>query len=55
MSEGQVKLVLNRSLALVAGADIAQFTDFVNGEDGVAYERQIDECISLLESLPMPT
>jgi enoyl-CoA hydratase len=41
--------------AFVAGTDIAQFTDFVNGEDGVVYERQVEKCISLLESLPMPT
>lgn len=41
--------------AFVAGTDIAQFTSFSGGEDGVVYERKIDDCISLLESLPMPT
>lgn len=41
--------------AFVAGTDIAQFQSFGNGEDGVAYERRIDACIGLLESLPMPT
>lgn len=41
--------------AFVAGTDIEQFTTFGSGEDGVAYEKQIDECIARLESLPMPT
>lgn len=41
--------------AFIAGTDIAQFQAFTTGEDGVAYERQIDACMALLESLPMPT
>ncbi|MBA2961503.1 MULTISPECIES: enoyl-CoA hydratase [Ramlibacter] len=41
--------------AFVAGTDIAQFLDFSRGEDGVAYEKRIDACVGLLESLPMPT
>lgn len=41
--------------AFVAGTDIEQFKAFHSGEDGVAYERQIDQCIGLLEALPMPT
>ena len=41
--------------AFVAGTDIEQFAAFHSGEDGVAYERQIDECIQKLEKLPMPT
>jgi enoyl-CoA hydratase len=41
--------------AFVAGTDIAQFQAFTGGEDGVAYERRIDACMALLESLPMPT
>lgn len=41
--------------AFVAGTDIEQFTAFKSGDDGVAYERQIDQCIQQLESLPMPT
>jgi enoyl-CoA hydratase len=41
--------------AFVAGTDIEQFQAFSTGEDGVAYERQIDACMDLLESLPMPT
>ena len=41
--------------AFVAGTDIEQFKVFRTGEDGVAYEKQIDKCIAALESLPMPT
>lgn len=41
--------------AFVAGTDIEQFKVFCSGEDGVAYEKQIDQCIARLESLPMPT
>lgn len=41
--------------AFVAGTDIEQFKSFTSGDDGVAYERQIDQCIGLLEALPMPT
>ena len=41
--------------AFVAGTDIEQFKAFSTGDEGVAYERQIDQCISLLEALPMPT
>lgn len=41
--------------AFVAGTDIEQFTAFKTGEDGVAYERQIEAGIELLCNLPMPT
>ncbi|MGZ5180377.1 MAG: enoyl-CoA hydratase/isomerase family protein [Ramlibacter sp.] len=41
--------------AFVAGTDIAQFQQFTSGDDGVGYEKRIDACVGLLESLPMPT
>ncbi|HWT73075.1 MAG TPA: enoyl-CoA hydratase/isomerase family protein [Oxalicibacterium sp.] len=41
--------------AFVAGTDIAQFIDFRSGEDGIAYERIVDQRIAQIESLPMPT
>ncbi len=41
--------------AFVAGTDIAQFLEFKDGADGVAYEKRIDLCIGMLEALPMPT
>jgi len=57
-AQAEVRVVTLRGAggqAFVAGTDIAQFQDFQGGEDGVAYERQIDAAIALLESLPMPT
>lgn len=41
--------------AFVAGTDIEQFAAFKTGEDGVAYERQIEAGIELMCKLPMPT
>lgn len=40
--------------AFVAGTDIEHFRDF-DGDAGVDYERTVEACIGLLESLPMPT
>lgn len=57
-SDSAVRIVTFRGAggqAFVAGTDIEQFTTFRSGEDGVAYEKQIDQCIARLESLPMPT
>jgi enoyl-CoA hydratase len=57
-ADGSVRVVRFRGAggqAFVAGTDIAQFQDFRSGEDGVGYERRIDACMALLESLPMPT
>jgi enoyl-CoA hydratase/carnithine racemase len=39
----------------VAGTDIAQFVDFRTGDDGVAYERQLEAVIAKLESLRVAT
>lgn len=45
--------------AFVAGTDIAQFQAFraggEGGDDGVAYEQQIDACVELLSGLPQCT
>jgi enoyl-CoA hydratase len=41
--------------AFVAGTDIEQFLAFRSGEDGIAYERIVDQRIAQIESLPMPT
>lgn len=56
--DGSARVVVMRGAggeAFVAGTDISQFADFRTGDDGVAYERQIDEGIALIEALPMPT
>ena len=39
----------------VAGTDIAQFADFRSGDDGVAYERQLEAVLTKLESLRVAT
>lgn len=39
----------------VAGTDIAQFTTFERPEDGLAYERQLDEVMDRLERVRKPT
>lgn len=41
--------------AFVAGTDIEQFSTFNGADDGVAYEKTIDEKIGQIEALPMPT
>jgi enoyl-CoA hydratase/carnithine racemase len=41
--------------AFVAGTDIAQFLAFESGQDGIAYEEQMEAVLSALERLPMPT
>lgn len=41
--------------AFVAGTDIEQFREFRGAEDGIAYEKAIDERVQGLERLPMPT
>ena len=41
--------------AFVAGTDIEQFAAFSGADDGVAYEKIIDERVGQIERLPMPT
>lgn len=41
--------------AFVAGTNIAHFTDFTSADDGIAYERTMEEVIRALETLPIPT
>lgn len=41
--------------AFVSGTDISGFTAFESGKDGVAYERQMDKYLGLLEAVPAPT
>ena len=35
--------------AFAAGTDIAQFQDFKDGEDGIAYERKMDRTLEVIE------
>lgn len=41
--------------AFVAGTDIEQFRAFTSGDDGTAYENQVERYVGGLESLPVPT
>ncbi|WP_020665956.1 enoyl-CoA hydratase/isomerase family protein [Amycolatopsis nigrescens] len=41
--------------AFVAGTDIAQFAEFTDGADGVAYERRISEIVGGLAAVRVPT
>ncbi len=55
--DGAVRLVVLRGAggSFVAGTDIAHFTGFASAEDGVAYERTVEDVIRTLETLPVPT
>jgi len=54
----QVHLAIFRGAggkSFVAGSDIAQFSDFKTGADGIRYEAAIDDYLSPLATLRMPT
>jgi enoyl-CoA hydratase len=41
--------------SFVAGTDIQQFVDFKSGEDGITYERRMEEFLAAVDRLPCPT
>ncbi|MBU3078596.1 enoyl-CoA hydratase [Sphingomonas quercus] len=41
--------------AFVSGTDIAGFRSFTGGDDGVAYEAEMDGYLAAVEALPQPT
>ena len=41
--------------AFVSGTDIAGFQSFTSGEQGVAYEAEMDSYVGAVEALPQPT
>jgi enoyl-CoA hydratase/carnithine racemase len=41
--------------AFAAGTDIAQFKDFKDAEDGIAYERKMDRILDAIERCAVPT
>ena len=54
----QVRLAIFRGAggkSFVSGSDIAQFSDFKTGADGIGYEEGIDDFLSPLATLPIPT
>ncbi len=41
--------------AFISGTDIAQFTKFTSGEDGIAYEAKVDRFVEAVEGLRVPS
>ena len=41
--------------SFISGSDIAQFSGFKDGQDGIRYEQDIDDYLSPLATLPIPT
>jgi enoyl-CoA hydratase len=41
--------------SFVSGTDISHFTSFTSGDDGVLYERRMDDIVARLENVPIPT
>ena len=39
--------------AFISGTEIAGFADFTSGQQGIEYERHIDECMAAVDALPM--
>ena len=56
-SDARIRALIIRGSggAFAAGTDIAQFSDFKDGADGVAYERRLDALIDRLERVTVPT
>jgi enoyl-CoA hydratase len=56
--DGEVRAAVFRGAggkAFVAGTDIAQFTAFRSGEDGIAYEQKVAAYLAAVEELRVPT
>ena len=41
--------------AFVSGTDISGFAKFSGGEDGIAYEHRMDDCMRALDAIPVTT
>ncbi|MGH3424199.1 MAG: enoyl-CoA hydratase, partial [Nocardioidaceae bacterium] len=56
--DDEVRVMLLRGAgdrAFVAGTDIAQFSDFTTGQDGIDYEARIARVVGRLEDVNVPT
>jgi enoyl-CoA hydratase/carnithine racemase len=51
----RVLIIRGSGGAFAAGTDIAQFSSFASGADGVAYERRLDALADRLERVRVPT
>lgn len=56
-ADGQIRVLVLRGQgeAFVAGTDIAQFSSFTTGADGVAYEERITRVVNRLEDVQVPS
>jgi enoyl-CoA hydratase/carnithine racemase len=41
--------------AFISGTDITKFADYTTGDHGVAYEREIDDCMAAVDAIPCTT
>ena len=41
--------------AFISGTDITKFADYTTGQQGVDYERDIDECMGAIDAIPCTT
>lgn len=41
--------------AFISGTDISKFADYTTGDQGVAYEREIDDCMAAVDAIPCTT
>ena len=57
-ADDSVRILVRRGAggrAFVAGTDIAQFSTFTSGEDGIAYEKRMERVVGRLERVRKPT
>jgi enoyl-CoA hydratase/carnithine racemase len=57
-ADADVRVVTFRGVggkAFISGTDISGFSGFESGQDGIEYERHIDECMAAVDALPMAT
>lgn len=57
-ADGDIRVVTYRGAggkSFISGTDISGFLKFESGQDGVAYEREMDSCIGSVEEVPQPT
>ena len=54
-AEVRVFVIRANGSTFCPGTDISQFTSFSTREDGLAYERRLEACVSRLERVSVPT
>jgi enoyl-CoA hydratase/carnithine racemase len=57
-ADPSIRVVIFRGVggkAFISGTDISGFTSFNSGQDGVVYERHIDECMAAVDAVPVTT